>query len=320
MVNQPLLIIGPDIQSHGIGGVTIHVQRLRECLDIKGINYRFSDYKTVGFTSLLNKIFKARIIHFHISNPFFLIILVLFAKLLNKTILLTLHGNYGRFGRLKNFMMREAICMSTVPIVINEESYERCRRINKNTQFIPAFIPPQKDVFLQVKILEMVENLHMNGKKIVSTNASTVSFDKFGNEIYGIDFLVNFFKNDNIRTLIVSDPSGNYRRRYINLQSDSVIFIDYPHPYYELLKHVDYFVRNTSTDGDAISVKEALFLGVPTFCSNVVERPNGTVLFHYSDSKSFETCFECHCTIEKKIESGADALVSLYKKLLACAK
>jgi glycogen(starch) synthase len=39
------------------------------------------------------------------------------------------------------------------------------------------------------------------------------------------------------------------------------------------------FVRPTFTDGDSISVREALALGVPVIASNAAARPEGTVLF-----------------------------------------
>jgi glycosyltransferase involved in cell wall biosynthesis len=43
------------------------------------------------------------------------------------------------------------------------------------------------------------------------------------------------------------------------------------------------FVRPTYCDGDSISVREALALGVPVVASNVGSRPSGTVLFEAGD-------------------------------------
>jgi glycosyltransferase involved in cell wall biosynthesis len=40
------------------------------------------------------------------------------------------------------------------------------------------------------------------------------------------------------------------------------------------------FVRPTLKDGDSISVREALVLGVPVVASRVGSRPPGTILFH----------------------------------------
>jgi glycosyltransferase involved in cell wall biosynthesis len=43
------------------------------------------------------------------------------------------------------------------------------------------------------------------------------------------------------------------------------------------------FVRATLEDGDSISVREALALGVPVVASRVGTRPPGTILFHPGD-------------------------------------
>lgn len=311
-MESKLLIIGPDIEKHGIGGVTVHVRRLRDYLEKKGIKYVFKDYKCNGLKTLLSAVSDAEMVHFHVSNPSYQFVLVLCSRLMGKNVLMTLHGNYGRFGWFKNLLVRRAVSLATIPIVINEKSFVACEHFNKKTQLIPAFIPPQKDNRLPQAITTLLEELHGGGKKIVSTNASNRAFDKDGNDIYGIDFLVQYFKDSNEMSLVVSDPSGTYREKYVDLHSDSVVFIDYPHPYYELLKHVDCFVRNTSTDGDALSVKEALFLGVPTLCSDVVDRPKGVRLFKYCDKNSFEQSMKMICHDEFTIENGAEKIVQLY--------
>jgi glycogen synthase len=46
-----------------------------------------------------------------------------------------------------------------------------------------------------------------------------------------------------------------------------------------LLSRCDAFIRPTTHDGDAISVREALALGVPCVASDVCHRPEGTFLF-----------------------------------------
>ena len=314
-MGKKLLIIGPDLKIHGIGGVTIHVQRLRDSLEKNNCDYEFKDYKDTKLWALVKDISKFKTVHLHISNPAYQFVLVCCCKLMGKKILMTVHGNYGRFGAVKNWMVRSAIQMATVPIVINEISYQKCKYFNKRIRLIPAFIPPQKEERLQAGIIDLLNRLHNEGKKIVSTNAYNISFDKNGNDTYGIGFLLDYFKESDNMALIVSDPSGNYHKQYKDLQSSSVFFIDYPHPYFELLKHVDYFVRNTSTDGDALSVKEALYLGVPTLCSDVVDRPKGVSTFKYSDSVSFEKCLLTSSKTDVQIEDGAEKLLLLYKEL-----
>jgi glycosyltransferase involved in cell wall biosynthesis len=50
-----------------------------------------------------------------------------------------------------------------------------------------------------------------------------------------------------------------------------------------LMACCDVFVRPTTYDGDALSVREALMLGVPCVASDVCVRPEGTRLFRTGD-------------------------------------
>jgi glycosyltransferase involved in cell wall biosynthesis len=53
------------------------------------------------------------------------------------------------------------------------------------------------------------------------------------------------------------------------------------------------FIRPTLTDGDSVSVREALALGVPVIASNAVTRPNGTILFESGNSDDLMRKLEC---------------------------
>ncbi len=51
-----------------------------------------------------------------------------------------------------------------------------------------------------------------------------------------------------------------------------------------LMRRADLLVRPTSTDGDANSVREALWVGLPVVASDCVPRPEGTVLHRTGDA------------------------------------
>lgn len=52
-----------------------------------------------------------------------------------------------------------------------------------------------------------------------------------------------------------------------------------------LLSRGDAFIRPTTHDGDSISVREALALGIPCVASDVCQRPEGTFLFKAGDAE-----------------------------------
>jgi glycosyltransferase involved in cell wall biosynthesis len=297
---KQLTIIGALPESSFIGGVSIHVRRLLQGLDAKGMSYEFADYKKMGVLKASLFILRHRgCVHLHVTNPILLLLFVVCCKLSLSRCIFTLHANYGRFAGIKNLSLLIALRLADVPVLINQQSYQLYKQINKHAHYIPAFIPPVSEPPLPEDIKQLIDECQERGVPIVSTNASKSAIDKEGNDIYGIKFLFDFFSAHNCFTLLVSDPQGAYKNK-LSGGFGNVVFIDQPHSYFELLKHIDIFVRNTSTDGDALSVKEALYLNKPVLCSDVVDRPAGTILFKYSDERSFERALEEAKTFNQK--------------------
>lgn len=74
------------------------------------------------------------------------------------------------------------------------------------------------------------------------------------------------------------------RVRDAGLANDVLLLGDVDHDTcLALMRRSDVFVRATLEDGDSISVREALALGVPVVASRVGSRPPGTILFHPGD-------------------------------------
>lgn len=317
---KTILIIGTIPATAGVGGVTIHVQRLIQYLENNSPNTcDFLDYKRTNFYTLLNVIRKYKYIHIHLSNPYVRLIITLWACLFRTKVIVTFHGNYSNLKLLKKTILAVTLKSTDIPIVINQPSFDYCILHNPNTILIPAFIPPSKEQSLNSRILALINNIHASGKLIVSTNASALSYDENGNETYGIKFLINFFSNKPDTMLLISDPTGQNKEKY-EKKGNNVMFISFPHSYYEVLKRVDISIRNTSTDGDSLSVKESLYLGCRTICSDVVNRPAGCYLFHYNDTNSLAKAIESAMkadSVPMPLENGAIHLNKLYNSILA---
>ena len=139
---------------------------------------------------------------------------------------------------------------------------------------------------------------------IYSTTAWSRVFDSEGIEIYGIDALIVSFIEARIpqSCLIVSDPMGQYFSHYKEpfagssnvftcAKSDNIFFLSVPHSFVNILGISDCFVRNTSTDGDSISLREALCLGVSVLATNVVDRPPGVLVESCINSVSLQNIY-----------------------------
>lgn len=300
-----------------IGGVTIHVKRLLEFLHKNSICYSFLTLRS-PLKIILLTVLKYDVIHLHCSNVYFRCFLSIFCFLFQKKLIITFHGNIGRYNKFKNFLDCISIYFISVPIVLNNCSLKKALRVNKNARLISSFIPPQQNECLLESIHVQIDQLRQKYVLLCSTNAFAFSMDKDHNEIYGIIPLIKLFKMRPKDCLIVSDPSGQYSQYVKNEQIDissNVVFIPYPHSYYALLKEVDCMIRNTTTDGDALSIKEALFVGKFVCATDVVNRHSAVNTYHTLNE--LNSLLNNLKDYSRRIDdlSGEKELLLLYKEL-----
>jgi glycosyltransferase involved in cell wall biosynthesis len=185
-----LLIIGK--MPPPIGGVTVHVERL--CSSLSGIAFPYLFYSLSGknILRIAIKILYSTLVHLHTSNPYARLFFALYCRALGKKIIITYHGDIGRFGCVANKIDLLSIILASTPIVLNRQSFNSAVILNGNTRLITAFIPPQKkNLKSDIKIDKLIKEFRRKYSVLFSTNAYNVSFDKYGNEIYGISNLVN---------------------------------------------------------------------------------------------------------------------------------
>ena len=81
----------------------------------------------------------------------------------------------------------------------------------------------------------------------------------------------------------------------------------------------DVFLRPTLEDGDSISVREALSLGVPVVASRVGTRPSGAILFHPGDVEDMLAKLEQAMALKRdnqpKPAGSMDRLMEIYRQV-----
>jgi glycosyltransferase involved in cell wall biosynthesis len=86
----------------------------------------------------------------------------------------------------------------------------------------------------------------------------------------------------------------------------------------------DVFLRPTIEDGDSISVREALSLGVPVVASRVGMRPSGAILFRPGDVDEMLAKIELAMAVKRGGQSSAgdlaagtcmDRLMEIYRQV-----
>lgn len=285
-----ILVVSTLPETSGVGGVTIHTQRLLESKVLKNPDFQLElfDYKKNSVRDYLKKLKTCDVVHIHISNPKARLVFVSLAKVSKKKVILTVHGDLGRHRTVNNFFDKMAVRGADVPVLINDKSFTKAQKINKASVLAPAFIEPQTPDPLPHQIDLLIKEIDRHRyPKIYATNASKRNFDEQGNEIYGITFLINTFSKLDNKYLIISDPSGDYSESTAKTALPAnILILNERHSFFELLKKCDGMIRATSTDGDAISIKEALYLGKDVIATDCVDRPKGVNLFKYDDSTS----------------------------------
>lgn len=320
-MKKKILIIGPIPPP--VGGVSVHVERLLAMLgdefDVVHINLRKIAFKD------LKKVFYAQLIHINVSNVNIIFILTFIFKVLGKKSIITIHGNVERIRRIKFRFLLMASRLCPKIIVLNNSSRQLLHEHGLvNVTKISAFIPPAKINKLPINVERALIQKKKKYKYLFCTNAWRAVFDKYGTETYGIIGLLEIFKALEYG-LVVSDPSASYSHKInkekINIP-ENVYFITGNHDFNAVLQLCDAFLRTTSTDGDSLSVREALYLGKSVLASDVVDRPLGVILYEYGNKHSLMKNIRLIArgdVILKQQDTGKSTIEDikeLYRKLL----
>ncbi|MFV0141773.1 hypothetical protein [Empedobacter falsenii] len=290
-----------------IGGVTVHIKRFIEHLERHNLTYILLNY-----SNILNylKVFKSYdIAHIHVSNKKLRVMLLILLKLLRKNTIVTFHGKYNFINKWDRISLK----LSTKNILLNDYSKNFADRHSKNNVLIGAFIPPSTlNNSLNIDTEKKLFEFRKKYRHIFCMNASNMAFDSEGNEIYQGTQIIDFFsKNPNLG-LIFSDPSKNHLIKYNKIPSN-IFFITEKHEFVDVFKYSNYLLRYTTTDGDSLSVKEALYFNLNVMASNCVERPEGVILLN--NINDILIYINNTNQVVKKPTNNYNTIINLYKQV-----
>lgn len=289
------------------GGISIHLQRLMQRLQAAGADCLLIDLAgrpkrqagVVGWSwagAILRLIVARRsIVHFHNFSPrntFFFWIL----SLRHRTIL-SLHNErfLDQLDQLSPLGRRlAAALLSRLEriVVDSQKSLWLAQRIISDPtriSLIPEFLEPAA---IPVLTNPDVLRLRSDHRWLLTSNAFRIEFHN-GQDLYGLDLLVELVRrlvqvrklDAALAFLLPAIGATEYFaviRREVERHGlgDRILFITEPLDEAASLWRVsDVFVRATNTDGNSLSVMEALSVGVPVVASDCVDRPEGVVTF-----------------------------------------
>ncbi|QSR36412.1 hypothetical protein CFI10_15775 [Marinobacterium iners] len=213
-------------------------------------------------------------------------------------------------------------------VVVSKDIKQKLSIDESKIEVQPAFIPPQSHSSeMPLDILDFISKARDAHKKIIVSNAFRLAQHN-GQDLYGLDLCVEAFSNIEINSqavlvFIISDPEYNHAQiekimvsvKSQRLESCVLIYrgaIDF----FNLLQHADVSVRATNTDGDALSVRESIYLGVPCISSNCVKRPKEAILFNNRSVKSLTDKIVKTITIKENSNTfDATNYFDIYRKI-----
>lgn len=289
-----------------IGGISIHISRLSSWLSAKAIKVDHVDearhkkkgvynIRSLRVLSYLRHLARCNLAHIHSDVHLFRILHILACRLFGLRVIVTIHA--WQAGNLVTLINRIFLVLAHQVILVNEEINDSLKL--RDYQVLPAFLPPttcRND--LPEEITTFIRKARARGCSLLCANAYQIREYK-GQDLYGLDLCVELMDQLACRSdvksalvfVVCCDARSN--QLYANAQerikerglesnfclyNKSVDFIT-------LMDQCDIVLRPTNTDGDALTIREALYFGLPVIASDVVQRPPGTILFRNRDTK-----------------------------------
>lgn len=305
-----------------LGGVTVHLKRLMYYLD--NCNFPFQFLNLSGQSNLERGIVGCgnlfilvrdlltrpyKICHCHASNHWLLLLVdFIVARILRRKTIYTFHGE-GILMQCESgplflkSLLRGAFQRATRIIAINSHIEERALHFatgRENVLKMPAYLPPTPDEIFLLPILPDEFELFFSEHKLCLASQGTFGNKYIGDDLYRFDLLGNVLSRLRIANHEVGlcslvsqslDAAAREKvfslRRELGLEQHWLILENFGSaiPVY---KRCIAFVRPTMSDGDSLSVRECIDLGIPVVASDAVPRPDGCILFHSGDIDSLE--------------------------------
>lgn len=309
-----LLIVGRVPPPYG--GVSVHLHRLLQYLEAQNFPFEFGDLSGGSTSNFINcgNIFRLiftlisrpnYVVHCHASNPLLVILVGLLAILRNQKAIYTLHGEGNLLVcengplLLKN-LLRFVLRKATRIITINSNCYTRASQLVSSDDKVlqmPAYLPPTPSELMSQAIPDEIDRF------LGEHTVSFASQGTFGNKFNGVDLYRFDLLAETLLRLRVTVPTAGlisfisqtldptardevFRlRQRLGLDHHWLILENFGSAIPVFLK-CKAFIRPTMSDGDSLSVRECLDLGIPVVASDAVPRPDGCIIFNAGDVNS----------------------------------
>lgn len=309
---KTVLIIGPAPTR--IGGVSTHITRLAWLLkdnyhfdyidEARGKVAGYYNCRSIHFMTYLKKMKKADMVHIHSAVFILRFFHIIVAKLIfRKPVCVSIHHDLrveGFIGITKR-LLKICDCAVLDSQQIYDSIYES--KVKCSYKMMPAFLPPIEELEdeLPEEIVTWIQNVRSDSSAVLMCSSSSNINDYNGVDLYGNDMSIDSVRLLNERNngktfyllMIIHRSENNparlkeYQEKIAKESNDNIFLITKPASFVRIMKLSDVVLRPTNTDGDSITIREALFYGKATVASDCVERPEGTYVFKTRDLQDY---------------------------------
>lgn len=289
-----------------IGGVTIHTQRLagwlKESSNINVVSILPNKLGLIRYMALSFFSRKGKVVTHCQTSSVYGLILVILSRSIFRTknkVVYSIHSEYWVGNNLskKSFKSRVCIyCIKKADLIIcdNENIASQFSKYTDKTQLIVPFLPPIGDI--SKGFLHEYLNMSNFDSPVLTFNAYKLAYNKDGEDVYGINTLLKAFLSltEPLTLLLLipqlSEEEQKNINESVNKSNNSTnkerihIVCDESLEGWKIIAKSDMFVRPTITDGDALSLREALYYNTPVIASDCTIRPEGVTLFKTGDA------------------------------------
>jgi glycosyltransferase involved in cell wall biosynthesis len=322
------------------GGIGVHLQRLAERLEQEGVDFVL--YNTVSDSQRPPRVLsiarrkrawylrfclrhRCKIVHLVTVNWLSRLMFGFTARWRPAKYVLSIHGksisealnDAGPIrARLTHWLLQRMDAVVACNPDIARECLERVGLPRERVYMIPAFIPP--DPAHAAALPEDIRGYVATHAPLLSA-VGWIGKRHAGKDLYGIDMLIDLvarlqrpYPNIGLILCVNGGPPDQVDAAVETTRSrvgDHLLMVTEPlDDVSRLFQASQLFVRPTNTDGDAVSIREALHLGVPVVTSDAVPRPEPCVLFRTRDLDDFE----------RQVRSALSDLPALRARVAAC--
>lgn len=307
---KKILFIGP--LPPPVGGVSIHIKRLTNLIsddydldfvdESHIIKEEYFNLRTFHFRDYFRKVWNSDLLYVHSGKRQLVIFHVLTGRLFGKRLIITMHGYPYANRSFLNFIDSLFYSMADRIILVNSFILNRVRLPEKKCVVKWAFVPPvmEDEPELTGYLKDWIKNRKTLGDTIISANAYQLKYFN-SQDLYGLDMCIEVASRLTKKGFPVSfiyvvssleknrDLFEKYRERIMKSSfKDRFLLLNEELSFVRLITYSDIILRPTNTDGDALTIREAIYLGKPVIASDVIPRPSETILFRTRDHDDLE--------------------------------